>query len=291
MAALDADMEAAACDYEKLQALVKEKEAAQAELDALYEKWEQLSEEAGNETDLEGPGAWDNGRVRPCWRRWPWQGRAFDDGPHVGHALFRLFAAGPAAALLALELWRTAGPPVQSGLVVAAGIPGRGVAGAGAAGAASRRGDRRGAPPDPRRPADAVIVLGAGVNGTALAVPEDPAGRGLSYLEAYPDVPVVLTGGQGYGEEITEAPCMYDYLTDRGVDGGPADSGGGRLQHGGEFRLFPPLLAEAGVDPATDTVAVVTNDFHIARARLIAARKGYGHAVGVPARCPGCIWR
>ena len=46
IAALDADMEAAACDYEKLSALVAEKEAAQAELDALYERWEQLSEEA-----------------------------------------------------------------------------------------------------------------------------------------------------------------------------------------------------------------------------------------------------
>ena len=45
---LDADMEAAACDYEKLNALVQEKDAAQAELDALYEKWEQLSEEAGD---------------------------------------------------------------------------------------------------------------------------------------------------------------------------------------------------------------------------------------------------
>ena len=46
MAALEADMEAAACDYEKLNELVKEKEAAQTELDALYERWEQLSEEA-----------------------------------------------------------------------------------------------------------------------------------------------------------------------------------------------------------------------------------------------------
>ena len=46
IAALEADMEAAACDYEKLNELVKEKESAQAELDALYERWEQLSEEA-----------------------------------------------------------------------------------------------------------------------------------------------------------------------------------------------------------------------------------------------------
>ena len=47
IAALEADMEAAACDYEKLNDLLREKDNAQAELDALYEKWEQLSEEAG----------------------------------------------------------------------------------------------------------------------------------------------------------------------------------------------------------------------------------------------------
>ena len=46
IAALEADMEAAACDYERLNELVQEKDAAQAELDGLYERWEQLSEEA-----------------------------------------------------------------------------------------------------------------------------------------------------------------------------------------------------------------------------------------------------
>jgi hypothetical protein len=46
MAQLDADMETAACDYEKLNEVLKEKERVQEELDALYEKWELLSEEA-----------------------------------------------------------------------------------------------------------------------------------------------------------------------------------------------------------------------------------------------------
>ena len=46
IAELDVQMEVAACDYEKLNELVKQKETAQAELDALYERWEQLSEEA-----------------------------------------------------------------------------------------------------------------------------------------------------------------------------------------------------------------------------------------------------
>ena len=46
IAELEREMEAAACDYEKLNELVGQKDAAQAELDALYERWEQLSEEA-----------------------------------------------------------------------------------------------------------------------------------------------------------------------------------------------------------------------------------------------------
>ena len=74
----------------------------------------------------------------------------------------------------------------------------------------------------PRQPADAVIVLGAGVNGNqpslSLKTRLDAA---IAYLETTdPDVPVVLTGGQGYGEDITEAQCMYNYLTENGVDGG-----------------------------------------------------------------------
>ena len=44
---LDDAMAEAACDYEKLNELLAEKDAVQAALDELYEKWEQLSEEAG----------------------------------------------------------------------------------------------------------------------------------------------------------------------------------------------------------------------------------------------------
>jgi ATP-binding cassette subfamily F protein 3 len=47
IAALDGEVEAAACDYQKLNELLEQRAAAQAELDALYEKWEQLSQEAG----------------------------------------------------------------------------------------------------------------------------------------------------------------------------------------------------------------------------------------------------
>ena len=136
-------------------------------------------------------------------------------------------------------------------------------------------------------PADAVIVLGAGVNGTepslSLRTRLDAA---LDYLEDNPDVPVVLTGGKGYGEEISEAQCMYDWLTARGVDPERLileERAGNTAEN---FAFSRELLEERGIDPDGNLVAVVTNDFHIARSRLIAAKQGYGHAFGVPAKLP-----
>ena len=136
-------------------------------------------------------------------------------------------------------------------------------------------------------PADAVVVLGAGVNGTQPSLSlYTRLTVALDYLEENPDVPVVLTGGRGYGEEITEAQCMYDWLTARGVD--PArlileEQAGNTAEN---FAFSRKLLEERGIAPAEDNVAVVTNDFHIARSRLIAARQGYGYAFGVPAELP-----
>lgn len=99
----------------------------------------------------------------------------------------------------------------------------------------------------PAIPADAVIVLGAGVNGTepslSLRTRLDAA---LDYLEENPDVPVVLTGGQGYGEEITEAQCMYDYLTTRGVTSERILLEEQAHQYGGEFCLFKAAFSSGG---------------------------------------------
>ena len=136
-------------------------------------------------------------------------------------------------------------------------------------------------------PADAVIVLGAGVNGTrpslSLRTRLDAA---LTYLEAHPDIPAVLTGGQGYGENITEARCMYDYLTAKGIAPERLILEEHASNTAENFAFSKPLLKAAGIDPGEDLVAVVTNDFHICRARLLAARQGYEGAFGIPAELP-----
>ena len=141
-------------------------------------------------------------------------------------------------------------------------------------------------PPAEDEPA-AVIVLGAGVNGTEPSLSlRTRLDKALEYLERWQDVPAVLTGGTGYGEEISEAQCMYDYLTEHGVEPERLILEDQASNTAENFAFSKPLLYGAGVDPARDTVAVVTNDFHIARSELIAARQGFGDTAGIPAPLP-----
>ena len=136
---------------------------------------------------------------------------------------------------------------------------------------------------DAAQPADAVIVLGAGVNGTtpslALQTRIDAA---ESYLKANPGIPAVLSGGQGPGEDISEARAMYDALTARGIDPErlilEEQSANTRQNLQNSLALLP--------DDYHKTVAIVTNDFHMARVTLLWNLPA--KVVQVPARLP---WR
>ena len=137
------------------------------------------------------------------------------------------------------------------------------------------------------QPADYVIVLGARVRGTKISNSlKQRLDRAIEYSEEYPNTVLVLSGGKGPGEEISEAACMYDYLTAHGVEPGRLILEDQASNTAENFALSKPLLYEAGVDPAEGRVAVVTNDFHIARSELIAAREGYGDVAGIPAPLP-----
>lgn len=133
---------------------------------------------------------------------------------------------------------------------------------------------------------EAAIVLGAGVYGrTPSLVLRTRLDAALAYLEEYPDIPAVLSGGQGPAEEISEAQCMYEYLTERGIDGGRLILEDQSTSTAENLAFSKPLLETAGIDMDTARVAVVTSSFHIFRAELTARRQGM-KAAGVPAELP-----
>ena len=135
-------------------------------------------------------------------------------------------------------------------------------------------------------PVSAVIVLGAGVNGeTPSLTLRTRIDAAAAYLEEHPDVPVVLSGGQGPGEAITEAECMRRALVRRGADESrlyPEERSTSTQEN---LRYSRAILEELGVDPA-QRVAIVTSDFHLCRARLMWG----GDTAAVPAHLPSALY-
>ena len=135
-------------------------------------------------------------------------------------------------------------------------------------------------------PADAVIVLGAGVNGeTPSLILRSRIDAAAGYLKAHPDIPAVLSGGQGDGENITEAECMRRELTALGIDESRLLLENRSTSTVENFAFSKEVLRQAGIDPETAVVAVVTNDFHCFRAHLIAQRQGLT-VLDIPAEVP-----
>ena len=132
-------------------------------------------------------------------------------------------------------------------------------------------------------PVDAVIVLGAGVNGeTPSLILWSRITAAAAYLEGHPDVPVVLSGGQGPGEAISEAACMRRELTARGVEEDRLLLEDRSTSTAENFAFSKELLEAHGIDTDTAVIAVVTSDFHCFRAHLIARRAGLT-VIDVPA--------
>ena len=115
----------------------------------------------------------------------------------------------------------------------------------------------------------AVVILGAGVNGTVPSLSlQVRLQAALDYLQDKPDIPIVVTGSQGPGEDISEARCMADWLIARGISEDRIlleDQADNTEEN---IRFSQKLLADKGID-LTDNIAVVTSDYHLYRASLL----------------------
>lgn len=137
---------------------------------------------------------------------------------------------------------------------------------------------------------DSIVVLGAAVQGTvpSLAL-QERINAAYNYLIANPDSIAVLSGGQGRGEEITEAACMYRELTNMGIDGSRLlleQSSTSTIEN---LRFSLAILeTHTGSRPAK--IGIVSSEYHIFRATLFAKSLNL-ESVGIPARTSWFIIR
>lgn len=128
-----------------------------------------------------------------------------------------------------------------------------------------------------------LIVLGAGVNGTQPSlILSERIQQAYTYLMEHPDVCCIVSGGQGPGEAISEAQCMFDRLTKMGISPDRILLEDQSTSTRENIRYSLDLI-EQQFGSRPDTAAVVSNEFHLFRAGLFAQEQDL-HMVGIPAQ-------
>lgn len=127
--------------------------------------------------------------------------------------------------------------------------------------------------------ADYVIILGAQwkTSGPSYVL-QKRLDKAIEYLNANPETKVIVSGGQGYNEPISEAEGMQGYLETAGIDPERIimeDASTNTTQN----LIFSGEL----LDKSEDSVVVITNNFHMFRALAIARKQGYAHVEGLSA--------
>ena len=136
---------------------------------------------------------------------------------------------------------------------------------------------------DPLEPVDYVVVLGAKVNQDGPSVSlMDRICAAYEYAESHPDTILILSGGQGTDEPITEAECMYRELIALGVD--PLQL---RMEDYAtstwENLNFSLTFIEHETGTRPTKIGVISSEYHLFRASLFAKACNV-EFVGIPAR-------
>ena len=114
-----------------------------------------------------------------------------------------------------------------------------------------------------------MVILGCQVKpwGPSVLL-QDRLDTALAYLEEHPEMTVVVTGGQGDDEPVSEAQCMYDYLTEHGVDGSRIVKEDRSRNTWQNINYTLTLFQDGTVAPA-EQILLVSSGFHLTRIRML----------------------
>lgn len=144
---------------------------------------------------------------------------------------------------------------------------------------------------------DYIIVLGAGVYGEepspALRSRTETAVR---YLNENPGTKAILSGGQGPGEDISEAECMARLMADAGIHMDRVYKEEHSTTTVENIKNSYGIIGESGnvsavrpIDGTGAKVGIVTSNFHVFRAVVTARAAGGKDVTGIAAPFSGIL--
>lgn len=135
----------------------------------------------------------------------------------------------------------------------------------------------------PEDPSGTVVVLGSKVNGTVPSADlQARIDRAAEYLLEHPSLSVVASGGQGAGEDISEAAAIRDGLIAKGVEPSRIYLEAESSDTEENIAFSKAVMEENGLP---EPMLIVTDEYHEFRAWLLAQREGIA-SYAVPGRTP-----
>ena len=133
-----------------------------------------------------------------------------------------------------------------------------------------------------REPAEnaTAVVLGCRVYGERASLSlVERLEAAYTYLEEHPEATCVVSGGQGPGEDISEAECMYRWLVTKGIDETRIYKEEKSTSTEENIAFSKEIIEENGLNK---NIAIVTSEYHSYRAGIIAEKNGmsFGTAPG-----------
>lgn len=118
--------------------------------------------------------------------------------------------------------------------------------------------------------ADYLIVLGAAVHGDtpSLSLVERLTAA-KDYLDKHPNTVAIVSGGQGGGENVSEAQAMYDWLCKSGIDPERIIMEDKAVSTYENLKFSREIIGSL-TDKSDPTISVVSSEYHLCRAKLIA---------------------
>lgn len=128
-----------------------------------------------------------------------------------------------------------------------------------------------------------IIILGCQIRGS---VPSSTlrarCNAAAEYLNEHPKAVAIATGGQGADENLSEGQCIYNLLTERGIDSGRIYVEDKSTNTDQNIKNAKEIIDEKGL-ANNGEVAVATSEYHQYRASLICKKNGLT-AKSVPSR-------
>lgn len=124
------------------------------------------------------------------------------------------------------------------------------------------------------------VVLGCRVYGERASLSlVERLEAAYAYLEENPKAVCVVSGGQGPGENISEAECMYRWLVNQGIDASRIYKEDASTSTEENIAFSKEVIKENALNPS---IAIITSEYHSYRAGVIADKNGltYGTASG-----------